>query len=1321
MVIYSITRSSQNSITFKVPALTKSVSKNKTDQPGKFLEFHRGIRTRDGQVAPEYENGYKWAELQAARQTASMLRKKSNGVIEWTERGPNNVPGRTRALFNIPGDPDNNTWLAGAATGGIWRTTDGGTTWSERSADFPAMPISCFGADQSATVIYAGTGEFVSSFYSAIGNGIFKSTDKGITWTQLASTHNHPDFSIITRLIVDPGNANIIVATSAPHKTSTDNTSAIMRSTDGGLTWNKVEEVQGIFEQIISTPDYFSIQYASQNTTGVWKSIDRGATWNLSNAGMDPTGRIELSVSPVNPSKIYAAAEGTLSGKKSDLYYSSNAGTTWSLVDVQFNGSVVDFFEDQGFYDNTILCDPFRDDKVYFGGVSMFKTTIGPVSGVVDNFTLTENGTSSFAFLQAFSNATHSRARLLAGSDHDKIQVEIRFGPGITQKAHRFLVPVNKTNGVEPDDHTYQNYITVPFIVWDITNNRQLMASFRDQNRNGEFDLVPRYLTTNGIDYLLNSREYIYIHNIPYHATLPSTSIAKAGGQEVDLMYSIFPALASGATWDENSLPTSKIIIQYSGIPKVNATTVIVADGRNSFDGKNKSNQVELTKGVHPDHHCLIPIIENTAQQTYKLLLGNDGGVFVSKVSTDPGVTEGDWIFKGLGYNTGQFYGADKKPGSNEYIGGLQDNGTRISAPGEDATAKTNYNFALDGDGFEVLWNSSDKNRLLGSLYHGEIYRSLDAGTTWQKSVQGFTPSNEEFPFVTKLANSKDFPDKVYTVGASGVYVSQDFGGSWTLSPISNKFVIGSAYYADVEVSRANANIVWAGSGMSNSTSPRNLFVSTNGGKTFSETNNYTQAPLGNITKLATHPKESQTAYALFSFANAPKILRTTNLGQSWEDISGFGTGSSSVNGFPDVAVYCLYVRPDAPNIIWAGTEIGIVESQDNGAHWSLLDDFLNVTVWDMKGQDDQVVIATHGRGIWTATIDKPQISIKPPALIASGTSPVGKLALRIQSEEVFDSVRIYVDSKFSYGKKDVTTSPFDVEFNNILPGIKQIKLIGYKENAPHQSVLKAVNHLEILRPKRTYSTYFTSISDLSVEEMVLQNLSTTVLRRSLQTNHDYAVSKDCHVIIRTPIIVSNTFSKMYYRDIAITEPEHDSIIVEATKNGLDWTLLKRGYDASYNDEWHTAFTTSQPGKSEMFVSHEIDIREKFKAADVVLIRLRLLSNQTVTSWGWALDYITIQELPEVPDPDLSETHAVFPNPSYNGIVNVQYMLSEVSDVMLHVYDNHGKNIRKVYYKSKPIGVNTDTLKLNTVYHGVYTIVIESKEGKKMSNVLLAH
>ncbi len=113
----------------------------------------------------------------------------------------------------------------------------------------------------------------------------------------------------------------------------------------------------------------------------------------------------------------------------------------------------------------------------------------------------------------------------------------------------------------------------------------------------------------------------------------------------------------------------------------------------------------------------------------------------------------------------------------------------------------------------------------------------------------------------------------------------------------------------------------------------------------------------------------------LFSAYGQPKILRTTDLGQTWQDLSGFADspGGESTNGFPDVAVYDLLVMPHDPDVLWAGTEIGLFESTDGGENWEYADNGLPaVSVWQMKLVDDQVILATHGRGIWT--LDLPRL-----------------------------------------------------------------------------------------------------------------------------------------------------------------------------------------------------------------------------------------------------------------------------------------------------------------------------------------------------------
>lgn len=1318
-------------------------SEPKYDKPELFFLYHQGIRTPDDASSPQYKQGQILEELFYARAYSTIKkqnsRTQSNGVIAWTERGPANVPGRTRALLVLPSDPNKNTWLAGAATGGIWKTANAGGNWTWKSADFPAMPISSFAmAESNQNIVYAGTGEYISSIYRAIGAGIFKSTDQGDTWTQLPSTKNDM-FSIVTRIIVDPSNPDVILASTVTSLLGTGtNKSYIMRSANGGNTWTKVYEVtleggdKNAIEQILFTPNNFSVQYASLKRHGVIKSIDGGLTWFNANTGMSPEGRVELAISPTNPDHLFASAVGQLSGTGSDLYVTSNGGQSWNLVDVRFNGNAVDFLGGQGFYDNTIAIDPFNPSIAYFGGVNYFRTTLGTGLVVVPNYRIEENNTNSFMFLISFANIQYDNQRLTVGPQAGQRNVEVRFGPGINQKAHRFTIPTGATSGVPASSYTYANYIDVPFQVWDVTdptNPTQLMASFRDQNNNNQFDLVPQYFDT---DPLLHSREYVYINNIPY-STEASPELSVNGGHEVNLMYNFFPCLAQNATWQPTNLPVSKLEIKYTGIEKLNATTITVADAYNRFDGKNAFNQVTLNQGVHPDHHYTVIVPMNQSQNTYKIILGNDGGVFVSNTSTTPGINNGDWTFSGNTYNTTQFYGADKRPGTDQYIGGSQDNGTRISPFNQAASSTTNYNYAIGGDGFEVLWHPLDGQKIIGSIYNNWFLRSLDGGNSWQNAFSGFplvggVPDPSRYPFVSKLAHSKNFPDRIFAVGSDGVWRSENFGENWTLTPITSEW--GGGTFLDVEVSIANASIVWAGNAMS---STRKLHVSTNGGQSFESVPNYTNVTLGNITRLASHPFEEQTAYALFSFSGRPKILRTTNLGQSWEDISGFEGGGVSSNGFPDVAVYCLYVRPDNPDIIWAGTEIGIVESLDNGASWALLTDFPAVSVWDMKGQDDQVVIATHGRGIWTATIEAPQITVAVPEIIASGTTPKEKLIIKVLVQEDFDRIEIYEGIQLLGTINNVTPSQITIEIGNLTPGVKNIKTISYRGNAPFHSKTYALELLDLLSIEDSYGTYFSSNNDLRTNGFVIQPMPGTTPgeRNVLRTNTPYSNNFNYTTLIRHPIRVAAENATLIYEDIAIVEPGmngstvgstdfKDYVIVEGTKNGLDWLPLVNGYDARFNNQWLTAFNGGSPGSKSMFIKQEINMRNTFQAGDTLLIRYRMFTNSSVTGWGWAINYILIQQAPTGLESPLSETNtlAIYPNPA-NDKVTINFTLDRPSEISLEIIDITGRSVMSKRLGAKDSGKHSVNLNVADLKQSNYILQLKTREGNKQGRLII--
>ena len=1324
----------------------KALGITKFDHPNQYGEYHRLIRTGAGDYTSVYPGNYKLIELSKASHRLAVRRSSSRTqAVQWVERGPFNVPGRTRALLVQPGDPQGNSWIAGAVGGGIWKTTDAGQSWENKTPDLSNIAVTTLAqATANPDIIYAGTGESFASD-GIDGDGIFKSTDGGDTWTQLASTANTEDFGNVNRVVVDPDNPDLVLAATVNSAISGNFRSGIYRSFDGGVSWTQVYQGVASVEQIVDTPGNFNVLYATENGVGVIKSTDAGQSWENASNGLAPSGRLELAVSPTNTQRLFASVEGTLSGNGSDLYISDNAGATWSLVLEENNGVNFDFLGGQGSYDNTIVVHPYNEDIVYFGGVDLWKVTMKPGT-ITGNPTVTsvdEEGTRSFMnLISVGGDFFGGRIDRESVDLPDLVSVEVRFGPGLSQKAHRFTVS-GRGAGVPDNGYIYRDYVDVPFQVWDIDNNRQLMVSFRDQQEDGVFNLITENTSGNPANH---SREYLFIHKVDYSNT-PDGNIAVNGGinrgQQHQAMYFFWPVLSGGAVWNSDNLPPSVFRINFGSIETRLRETEIVTDAYNARGGKNSFSQsfgLDFQIGVHPDHHGLYTFKIDESQETFKLITVNDGGVHESNISTDPAVNDGDFTFAGYGYNTSQFYGIDKKPGVDEYIGGMQDNGTWRSPTGQNATSTTKYIRQLGGDGFETVWNNADPNKIIGGSQFNGLARSIDGGLSWVVATSGMTDVGAgNAPFITKIANSKSNPDVLYAIGATGVWVSDDFGGRWEVTPLTNNFNLRST--SDVKVSIANNRIVWAGTGM---TSVNRLHVSIDGGISFSVTNNLNNAPIGLLSGLATHPEEDSTAYALFSIADAPKVIKTTDLGQTWEDITGFDGGDESSKGFPDVAVYSLLVLPHETNTIWVGTDIGIVESKDNGGTWNLLNDNLpGTSVWDMKVQDDQVVIATHGRGIWTTTIpDLPAVTFVP-FIENTGFNALGKLNVDVSLRSPYDSTQILIDDERvgSIGATAVDNVIFTVD-NLPANGTVSVIARSFLSGKAYLSNEKSLQLSAIEPPATSYGNDFNDGNDSDFTGNGF-NIGTAdgFFNAAINSPHDYDANTQYIYQLNVPIVIAQENARFQYDDVAIIEtgetgavfPErefYDYVVVEGTKDGLNWIPIADGYDASLSSLWLNRYQndTDNDGDPGLFFAHDIDLLDKFNPNDTVIFRFRLFSDPVTVGWGWLIDNLFIQQekpnIGPVGIEDEANTQGLsfisFPNPSL-GPATVNYFLPESDVVHFKLIDATGKVVEARYLGRKMAGNNSVAFDFTSQGQGIYFLLLETNHGKYSQKLVLGN
>jgi photosystem II stability/assembly factor-like uncharacterized protein len=273
----------------------------------------------------------------------------------WSSIGPGNAGGRIRSIIIHPTIPA--TIWVGSLGGGVWKTTNGGTSWSTTTDFMMAnLVVACMAIDPTnPDVLYAGTGEVVASVFGDTlqGNGVFKTTNGGSTWTQLASTANNPDFYWVNRLAISPTNNQILLAATAK---------GIFQSTNGGETWTR-RLTSCCVKDVRFHPSDGTKCIASDSLGRAFYSINGGVNWYDANGFPQGAGRIELAYAKSNPAIVYAQAQA-------QIFRSTDGGQTYAVRSPLIR-------EGGGSWANALWVDPTNPNILVAGGVNLWRSTDG--------------------------------------------------------------------------------------------------------------------------------------------------------------------------------------------------------------------------------------------------------------------------------------------------------------------------------------------------------------------------------------------------------------------------------------------------------------------------------------------------------------------------------------------------------------------------------------------------------------------------------------------------------------------------------------------------------------------------------------------------------------------------------------------------------------------------------------------------------------------------------------------------------------------------------------------------------------------------------
>ena len=354
---------------------------NKKKAPG-WKQFKRWEYQMESQINPT-TGAFPEKSAQQVYETylKTIPKLKSKSISNWTSLGTNSSTGGYAGVGRLnctAFHPTNlNTYWVGAASGGLWVTTNNGTSWTCLTDNNNALAVSDIVIPSdfaTSNTIYIATGD--KDHWDNRSVGVLKSTDGGSTWNTTGINYSLASGSMVYRLLLDPNNNQILIAATS---------NGVFKTTNGGTTWNTLLSTASFIDMEFKPGD-FNTLYGATTSGSISISTNGGSTWTQTFSDVNAQ-RMELAVSPNQSAYLYAVAVNSNSGLYG-IYKSTNSGATFTQV---FNGTTKNLLgwydgipgnddSGQGWYDLCLAASPSNANTLLVGGINTWRSLDGGAS-----------------------------------------------------------------------------------------------------------------------------------------------------------------------------------------------------------------------------------------------------------------------------------------------------------------------------------------------------------------------------------------------------------------------------------------------------------------------------------------------------------------------------------------------------------------------------------------------------------------------------------------------------------------------------------------------------------------------------------------------------------------------------------------------------------------------------------------------------------------------------------------------------------------------------------------------------------------------------